>query len=190
MRQERFGPSPLTHAITVTAHSLCARRAAAICATLASLAVGCALLAVPAAAGHIEQKRFAAKSYPGSRDRDYKVFVPSSYDGQKPVPMVMVLHGCNQTEQNMIEETRFRELAERDGFIVVYPFITSFDGPRSPNCWGFFLEQHIHEGAGEPEDLHQIAREVEAAYKIDPSRRYVAGLSSGAGMAVVLAVAH
>jgi poly(hydroxyalkanoate) depolymerase family esterase len=160
-----------------------------IIAALASIAVSSALLATPADAMRIEQKRFAAKSYPGSRDRDYKVFVPSSYSGQTAVPMVMVLHGCSQTEQNMIAETRFRELAERDGFIVVYPFITSFDGFRAPNCWGFFLEQHIHEGAGEPEDLHQLAREVEAAFKIDPNRRYVTGLSSGAGMAVVLAVA-
>jgi poly(hydroxyalkanoate) depolymerase family esterase len=159
-------------------------------AVLASLAVSCALLGMPATAGHIEQKRLTAKSYQGSRDRDYKVFVPSSYTGQSAVPMVIVLHGCSQTEQNMIDETRFQELAERDGFIVVYPFITSFDGPRSPNCWGFFIEHHIHQGAGEPEDLHQIAREVEAAFKIDPSRRYVAGLSSGAGMAVVLAVAR
>ena len=38
----------------------------------------------------------------------------------------MVLHGCNQTEINMINETRFKDLAERDNFIVVYPFITSF----------------------------------------------------------------
>src|SRR5262245_36170127 len=132
------------------------------------LAMSCGLPSTPAAAGQVEQKRFAAKSYPGSRDRDYKVFVPASYTGQTPVPMVMVLHGCSQTEQNMLAETRFRELAEQDGFIAAYPFITSYDGFRSPNCWGFFIDQHIHEGAGEPEDLYQIAREVESAFKIDP----------------------
>ena len=148
----------------------------AVAAALAWLAMSCGLLSTPVAAGQVEQKRFTAKSYPGSRDRDYKVFVPASYTGQTPVPMVMVLHGCSQTEQNMLAETRFRELAERDGFIAVYPFITSFDGLRSPNCWGFFIDQHIHEGAGEAEDLYQIAREVETAFKIDPNRRYVTGL--------------
>jgi poly(hydroxyalkanoate) depolymerase family esterase len=104
--------------------------------------------------------------------------------------MVMVLHGCRQTELNMINETRFKDLAERDNFIVVYPFITSYDGLRDTNCWGFFLDQHIHKGAGEVEDLHQIALEVEAEFKIDPNRRYVTGLSSGAGMSVALAVAQ
>ena len=159
-----------------------------VAASIAWLALSCGLLSTPSAAGQIEQKHFAAKPYPSSRDRDYKVFVPASYTGQVPVPMVMVLHGCSQTEQNMLAETRFNELAERDGFLAVYPFITSYDGLRAPNCWGFFIDQHIHEGAGEAEDLYQIAREVETAFKIDPNRRYVTGLSSGAGMAVVLAV--
>ncbi len=142
-----------------------------------------------ASAGQLERKLFLAESYAGSRDRQYQVFVPTSYAGQA-VPMVMVLHGCLQTELNMISETGFRDLAERDGFIVVYPFITSYDGLRSTNCWGFFLNNHIHAGAGEVEDLHQIALQVEAEFNIDPNRRYVTGLSSGAGMTVALAVAY
>src|SRR5262245_51750658 len=150
----------------------------------------CLWLTGTAIAGKLQQKRFAAKSYAGSRDRNYQVSVPASYSGQISLPMVMVLHGCEQTEVNMINETRFKDLAERDGFIVVYPFITSYDGLRNTNCWGFFLDQHIHQGAGEVEDLHQIALEVEAGFKIDPNRRYVTGLSSGAGMSVALAVAQ
>ena len=149
----------------------------------------CLFLIGEACAGQLQQKIFTAKSYPGSQDRHYQVFVPSSYAGQTSVPMVMVLHGCRQTELNMINETRFKDLAERDNFIVVYPFITHYDGMRDTNCWGFFLDQHIHQGAGEVEDLHQIALEVEAGFKIDSNRRYVTGVSSGAGMSVALAVA-
>jgi poly(hydroxyalkanoate) depolymerase family esterase len=154
------------------------------------LAIGlCLGFAAAGSAGQLERHTLSAKSYPGSRDRQYQVFVPSSYVRQSPVPVVMVLHGCRQTEADMINDTKFNDLAERENFIVVYPFITSFDGIRIPNCWGFFLDQHIHQGAGEVEDLHQIALETEAAFAIDPNRRYVAGLSSGAGMSVVLAVA-
>jgi poly(hydroxyalkanoate) depolymerase family esterase len=147
------------------------------------------VLADAASAGQLERKLLFAKSYAGSRDRQYQVFIPSSYVGQA-VPMVLVLHGCRQTELNMVNETGFRDLAERDGFIVVYPFITSYDGLRSTNCWGFFLDNHIHAGAGEVEDLHQIALQVESEFNIDPNRRYVTGLSSGAGMTVALAVAY
>jgi hypothetical protein len=40
---------------------------------LACLAASCAFLGTPGMAGQIEHKRFAAKAYPNSRDRDYKV---------------------------------------------------------------------------------------------------------------------
>src|SRR5690348_2657194 len=160
--------------------------------TLSLMLLICFAFAPMASAGQLQQKSFMKKSYEGSRDRQYQVFVPSAYTGQSPVPMVMVLHGCNQNETNMINETRFKDLAERDNFIVVYPFITSYDflPPRLLNCWGFFIDQHIHKGKGEVEDLYQLALEVEAAFKIDPNRRYVTGLSSGGGMAVDLAVAR
>jgi poly(hydroxyalkanoate) depolymerase family esterase len=150
------------------------------------------LLGVPPSAwgAEVVSATFGAKSYPGSRERRYRVFVPTLYDGRTPLPMLLVLHGCKQTEQDMLDQTGFAALGEREGFIVVYPFITSYDGTRSPNCWGFWLDQHIHEGAGEVEDLYRLAREVEARFAIDPRRRYVTGLSSGGGMAVALAVAR
>lgn len=158
---------------------------------LGLLAAPC-VVATPwvAHAGELVSATFAAKPYSGSRERRYRVFVPSSYDTRAPVPMLMVLHGCMQTEQDMIAQTGFSGLAESHGFIVVYPFITTYDGMRSPNCWGFWFDTHIHEGAGEVEDLYQIAREVETRFAIDPQRRYVTGLSSGGAMAVALAVAR
>ena len=73
----------------------------------------CVLLAsapLSAFGGEFFHKTFSAKAYSGSRERQYQVFVPSAYSGQA-VPLVMVLHGCKQTEQNMINETRFKELA-------------------------------------------------------------------------------
>ena len=82
------------------------------------------------------------------------------------------------------------QAADRHRFILVAPFITSYDGLRNRNCWGFWFEQHRHEGRGEAEDLHRIAREVESRFGVDPARRYIAGLSSGAAMAVIEAIAY
>jgi len=160
---------------------------------LTGLLCALALLGAPspeARGAELVSGTFGAKAYPGSRERRYSVYVPSAYDGHTPAPMLMVLHGCKQTERDMLDQTGFNALAERDGFIVIYPFITSYDGSRRPNCWGFWFDQHIHEGAGEVEDLYQLAREVEARFAIDPQRRYVTGLSSGGAMAVALAVAR
>ena len=64
--------------------------------TLLLILLTCFVFTPAVSAGRLELKSFMAKSYPASRDRQYQVFVPSAYTGQSPVPMVMVLHGCNQ----------------------------------------------------------------------------------------------
>lgn len=155
-----------------------------------ALIVACAMVNSAAFGGRLETATFSAMPYSGSRDREYHVYIPDSYTGDEPVPMVMLLHGCHQTQSNMIQETGFRELADIHNLIIVYPFITSYAllEHRNLNCWGFWFDQHIHEGAGEAEDLYQIARAVESKFNIDPNRRYVTGISSGGAMAVVLAV--
>ncbi|HEU0201830.1 MAG TPA: PHB depolymerase family esterase [Burkholderiaceae bacterium] len=147
-----------------------------------------ALLCTAALAGTTTSFTMTAKSYAGSRDRQVKVYVPDNVT--TPAPLVMALHGCQQTHDDVLRDWGLTAAADRFGFILVTPFITSYDGLRNTNCWGFWLDGHRHEGRGEPEDLHQIAREVEARFSIDPARRYITGLSSGGAMAAVAAVTH
>lgn len=148
------------------------------------------VISAAASAGENISKQFQAKSYPGSRDRDYILHLPDGYDGSKPIPLVMVLHGCNQTNQTIQHDTNFDAIADQEGFAVVYPFITSYQGLRNANCWGFWFEQEIHEGQGEVEDLGSLIREIQTGYAIDANRIHVTGLSSGAAMAIDVMVAH
>jgi poly(hydroxyalkanoate) depolymerase family esterase len=143
-------------------------------------------------AATIIERTLPAANQPGSRARQYTVALPNNIETGAPVPAVMVLHGCLQTDQDMIDDTRFVELADREGFVAVFPFLTSSaaNEQRNPNCWGFWFDQHQHEGRGEPGDLRRILAEIEAEFPIDPERRYVVGLSSGAAMAVVMAVTY
>jgi hypothetical protein len=103
--------------------------------------IGAVLLVMfcaPAFAGSTESFTFSAKSYPGSRDRQYKVYIP---DGQSvPAPMVMALHACQQTNDDVLRDWGLMDAVDRFGFILVAPFITSYDGVRNPNCMagGFF----------------------------------------------------
>jgi poly(hydroxyalkanoate) depolymerase family esterase len=154
--------------------------------------IGALAIATGAAAGELLSRTLPAGADPGSRAREYQVFVPDDLAAHAPAPVVMLLHGCLQTERNMIDETRMTDLAERNGFVVVFPFVTSYPflPVRAQNCWGFFIERQRHEGMGEPADLRRILQAVEDEFRTDPARRYVAGLSSGAAMAVVMAVAY
>lgn len=141
-------------------------------------------------AGTDVRKIFRARTYPGSRRREYLVHVPPSYERQDRVPLVMVLHGCNQDHFDMQAITGFDRLADRHGFIVVYPFITTYQGVRLRNCWGWWRHRDIRGGGGEVEDLWSIITAVRRSHRIDPDRIHVTGLSSGAAMAVAMAVVH
>ena len=133
---------------------------------------------------------FQARRYPGSRTRRYVVHLPHGQTGSRPRPLVVVLHGCRQDNRDIEQITGFNELADRHGFFVAYPFITSYRGLRNRNCWGWWFDREIHAGAGEVEDLWQIVEEIRQHYPVDERRIHVTGLSSGGGMTVAMLVAH
>ncbi len=139
-------------------------------------------------AGTISNYTFNAKNYSGSRDRNYQVYRPSGLTAA--APLVMVLHGCVQDGTDSMDNWGFQAAADSNGFILVTPSITSYDGHRSENCWGFWFDQHTHAEQGEPEDLHQLALEVESNYNIDPQQRFIAGFSAGGAMAEIAAITH
>ncbi|GAB3393963.1 extracellular catalytic domain type 1 short-chain-length polyhydroxyalkanoate depolymerase [Azotobacter armeniacus] len=139
-------------------------------------------------AGTTESHSLPAADYPGSRERQYKVYLPDVLP--QPAPLVMALHGCRMDHDDVLRDWGLTAAADRYGFILVAPFVTSYSEPRNPNCWGFWIDGQRHEGRGEAEDLLRIAQAVEARHGIDPARRYIAGLSSGAAMSVVAATTH
>jgi len=140
----------------------------------------------PAGAGEFVT-RFHASAI-GSRS--YKLYVPSSYaqGSEERVPLVVMLHGCTQDPDDFAAGTQMNVLAERHGFIVAYPAQSA--NANGSRCWNWFRAQDQARDAGEPALIAGITREVAAAYRIDERRIFVAGLSAGAAMAVVLGVTY
>ncbi|VUD47559.1 hypothetical protein TDB9533_01051 [Thalassocella blandensis] len=126
----------------------------------------------------------------GNKKRVYNVFVPKLYKPGKAVPLIMVLHGCRQTQHDICSITGFNYLAEKHGFIVVYPFVTHYNDMRTRNCWGWWRPEHIKTGSGEVEDLRCIIQEVTHEFTINAKRIHITGLSSGAGMTVAALTVH
>lgn len=125
-----------------------------------------------------------------SRHRYYHVYLPEGYTAQRKYPLLMVLHGCRQDHQDIQSITGFDAIADRVGAIVVYPYVTTYAGMRTENCWGWWLSRERQRGKGEVSDLRQIAEDVCGNYSVDGARRHICGLSSGAAMSVASLAAY
>jgi polyhydroxybutyrate depolymerase len=53
--------------------------------------------------------------------RTYLVHIPSGYKPETPLPLVVVIHGAFDTAEGMEKFSRFSQLADREGFMVLYP---------------------------------------------------------------------
>lgn len=116
--------------------------------------------------------------------RAYRLYIPSGYKDEA-LPLVVMLHGCTQNPVDFAGGTGMNAVAEEHNCFVVYPAQTK--SANGSNCWNWFQPGDQQRDQGEPSILADITREISRAYKVDTSRIYVAGLSAGGAMAVVLA---
>lgn len=113
----------------------------------------------------------------------YKLFVPTSYTGA-PLPLIVMLHGCNQDADDFANGTGMNQLAEKAGCLVAYPEQSS--SANSNKCWNWFEKDHHERDFGEPALIAGVTRKIMTEYAVDAARVSVAGLSSGGAMAVIL----
>ncbi|MFM2286757.1 MAG: hypothetical protein RLZZ543_2254 [Bacteroidota bacterium] len=105
-----------------------------------------------------------------------------------PVPLLMVLHGCGQTAEEVANQSGWNKLADSLGMIIVYPQQHLMNNPS--RCFNWFVPTDIRRGSGEVASLHQMIDYCQASYSIDEKRVFVFGLSAGAVMGTVLMAAY
>jgi len=110
-------------------------------------------------------------------------------------PIVVLLHGSGGTGEWALRETRWDELADREGVVVVAPTVTRPD-PTSPIR--FFTNPPVwNDGSQRPpadrvsaDDVGFIAKlldELPRRFPVDPARVFITGFSNGAAMTFRLA---
>jgi poly(hydroxyalkanoate) depolymerase family esterase len=117
--------------------------------------------------------------------RGYRLYVPAV--PMDPPALVVLLHGCKQDAQDFAAGTRMNEVADEEGFLVLYP--EQSQHANFQRCWNWFGTEEAR-GEGEAAFLADLVRRIVAERGVDPRRVYVAGLSAGGAMAAILASAH
>ena len=113
----------------------------------------------------------------GGVERDYLIHVPESYDPGSPAPLVMSFHAAAMWPASQRKTSGWNDVADRFGFIVVYP-----GGAGRPRVW-----QPTVEGARrDARFVSDLLDSLQDRYSIDASRVYANGLSNGGHMAFVL----
>lgn len=79
----------------------------------------------------MQSKIFSHGSAPDGMNRSWLIYVPTSYTGTVPVPLVVATHGWRQDAYSMQDISGMSNKAEDEGFIVAYP-----NGLYTEQGWG------------------------------------------------------
>lgn len=100
----------------------------------------------------------------------YVVLIPREYDARRAYPILYLLHGHDGSHRDWVDRTRIASLVRDIPMIVVLP-----DGD---NSW------YVRSAMDERKDyetylLNDLRHEVESRYRVDSTKRGIAGLSMG-----------
>ncbi|MBP6396945.1 MAG: T9SS type A sorting domain-containing protein [Saprospiraceae bacterium] len=133
-----------------------------------------------------------------NKEREYYVHIPSSYDGNKEVPLVFMLHGTSGDGETFYNSHGWIELSDQEGFLAVFPSSGKYkiidDGVNkniskwntTPDAdWAF---QPGETGLDDIKFLRKVVDEMKTNYNIDAKRIYLNGFSNGGQMAAKCAI--
>jgi polyhydroxybutyrate depolymerase len=116
----------------------------------------------------------------GDVTRTYLLHVPASYDGTKPVPLVINWHALFLTGQVERNIDKYADVADREGFIIAYP-----DG--IDNAWNIGPCCTFSRDVDDLGFAKALVGKLKRQACIDPKRVYSVGFSMGGGMSYYLA---
>ena len=117
--------------------------------------------------------------------REYIVYVPSTYDGNSSLPVVLNFHGFGGLASDHMADADMRPQAESDTFLLVYPQGACLDGFSH---WNASLPGG--DNKSDVDDLGFIGAMIDqltSDYNIDEERIYACGYSNGGMMSYALA---
>jgi poly(hydroxyalkanoate) depolymerase family esterase len=149
----------------------------------------------PAAAVAPASGKWLASHYSGRAERgngalrrlSYWLYLPDQPPAPAGLPLVIMLHGCDQSATLFAQGTRMNHWAEKMGYAVLYPQQSVSAHPH--RCWKWY-DRATQQGGGDVSLITGMLAKVSDNYPIDRTRVYICGISAGAGMANIVALNH
>ena len=98
--------------------------------------------------------------------------------------LVVVLHGCTQSAAGYDLGAGWSTLAERHGFVLLFPEQPGANNPKT--CFNWFLPGDTARERGEALSIRQMVEKTIGAHDIDRGRVFITGLSAGGAMAAAM----
>ncbi|GAB2854394.1 PHB depolymerase family esterase [Pseudoduganella ginsengisoli] len=124
---------------------------------------------------------------PPGRRMAYWLYLPDQPAPALGWPLIVMLHGCQQSATQFAQGTRMNRVAEQKGYAVLYP--QQLASSQAQRCWRWY-DSATQQGGGDTELLAMLVAKVCVQHGFNVRRIYACGLSAGAGMAAVLALNH
>ncbi len=118
----------------------------------------------------------------GGTPRSYVLHVPTTYDGSKPVPLVVDFHAIGGSGMQERANSPYPAVTDPDGAVMAFP--TGLAGPSGP-AWN--VGPCCVPTADDVAFAKALVVQISATACIDPKRVYATGFSMGGGMAHYLA---
>ncbi len=116
----------------------------------------------------------------GGQSRQYLIHTPPGWQPENPGPVVIALHGMLQSEEGMNSYLGLNQVADREGFAVIYPhgLGNAWKDGRAPQLRMTFWSPP----SDDVEFLAKLVGTLAQKRFADPSRVYLMGLSNGGYM--------
>ncbi len=108
-------------------------------------------------------------------ERQYKIYIPDSYDGSVSFPLVFNFHGGNDHIDSQVAIANMGEIADTANFLIVYP--QAFGDPNDGNSANW-----IHKEPTDFDDVPFVASMIDVisgAYEVDADKIFACGYSLG-----------
>ena len=119
--------------------------------------------------------------------RRYRFHIPAGASRFRAMPLIVLLHGCRQSADEIARGTRIEALADRLGAYVLMPEQSERANPY--RCWNWF-DPVTAAGRGEAAIVLAAMTKAMRWRSLDAARTAAIGMSAGAALATVMGVQH